>query len=254
MPSSELQAFMPRAMRRAGVLFLALLAAGAAHAQAPVGDVTHLSGLLTARNAADGGGVGVKLLAAPSVVHAGDVLTTAVGTYARIRFLDDAELTLGPDSQVGVVQYSWNPTRPQDDRVVIELVRGSLQSVTGQLGKRNHDAIEFNVPGARLAVHGTTFTVAVLPQPAPVASMSPGLSGLAAGIYVDVTDGMINLSNKGGTANFSAGQFGFTPTSLSPPLVVPKNPAIQFAPPPSFDVPASSTGIPSTNTVDCEVR
>jgi hypothetical protein len=31
-------------------------------------------------------------------------------------------------------------------------------------------------------------------------------------LYVQVIDGLILLSNQGGTQQFSAGQFGFTPT------------------------------------------
>jgi len=89
----------------------------------------------------------------------------------------------------------------------------------------------------------------VLPPAVPNA-MPPGL-------YVQVIDGLINVSNKGGTQNFAAGQFGFTPSPTQPPVVVPKNPGIMFTPPPAFSAPptnmASSTP-PKSGSVDCEVR
>jgi hypothetical protein len=81
--------------------------------------------------------------------------------------------------------------------------------------------------------------------------------GLAPGLYVHVIDGLIQLSNRGGVQQFAAGQFGFTGSVVQPPVIVPKNPGIQFNPPPAFQ---SSTGPQSTNsgskskTVDCEVR
>ncbi|MDP9125355.1 MAG: hypothetical protein M3N82_12285 [Pseudomonadota bacterium] len=68
---------------------------------------------------------------------------------------------------------------------------------------------------------------------------------------------MINLTNKGGSTNFSAGQFGFTPNVMQPPVIVPRNPAIQFTPPPAFNASTDSSASQSpakSNAVDCEVR
>ncbi|GMK40607.1 hypothetical protein PCCS19_36630 [Paenibacillus sp. CCS19] len=61
-------------------------------------------------------------------------------------------------------------------------------------------------------------------------------SGLAPGLYVQVIDGTIVLTNSGGSqTTFSSGQFGFTPSVTVPPIVVPTNPGIQFTPPPIFN-------------------
>lgn len=86
-----------------------------------------------------------------------------------------------------------------------------------------------------------------------------GSGVLAAGLYVHVIDGIINLSNKGGTQNFSAGQFGYTASVVKPPVVVPVNPGIKFTPPPAFSSSAAPQGGTTTSsakpkTVDCEVR
>ena len=90
-----------------------------------------------------------------------------------------------------------------------------------------------------------------MPMPMPAsASLPPGL-------YVQVLDGAIHLTNGGGTQNFTAGQFGFTPSFKQPPVILPTNPGMQFTPPPSF---SSSTGSPGgtagskPGTVDCVVR
>jgi hypothetical protein len=88
---------------------------------------------------------------------------------------------------------------------------------------------------------------------------APALGGARApGLYVQVLDGLIHVTNPSGTSNFSAGQFGFTPSVKQPPVLVPKVPALLFTPPPAFN---SSIG-PSSNTtgsnkaaaIDCEVR
>ncbi|RQO37237.1 iron dicitrate transport regulator FecR [Herminiimonas sp. KBW02] len=92
-------------------------------------------------------------------------------------------------------------------------------------------------------------------KPNAVGSTPP----LPPGLYVQVIDGLINVTNKGGTQNFSAGQFGFTPTPIQAPVVVPRNPGLQFTPPPAFSVPMSNTpgassAPPKSNAVDCVVR
>jgi hypothetical protein len=85
----------------------------------------------------------------------------------------------------------------------------------------------------------------------PVAPQQPGL-------YVQVLDGMINVSNTGGSQNFSAGQFGFTPSFQTPPVILPQNPGLQFNPPPVFNssTPGSSTASTGgkPGDVDCIVR
>jgi hypothetical protein len=85
-----------------------------------------------------------------------------------------------------------------------------------------------------------------------------GPTGIPPGLYVQVLDGAINLSNGGGSQNFSAGQFGFTPSFQQPPVILPANPGIQFTPPPSF---STTTGSPTgagsgtkPGDVDCVVR
>jgi hypothetical protein len=79
----------------------------------------------------------------------------------------------------------------------------------------------------------------------------------APGLYVQVLDGLIHVTNPAGTANFSAGQFGYTPNFRQPPVLLPTNPGIQFTPPPAFSSstgPNTSSGPSKSNTVDCEVR
>ncbi|WET08445.1 MULTISPECIES: FecR domain-containing protein [unclassified Pseudomonas] len=78
---------------------------------------------------------------------------------------------------------------------------------------------------------------------------------LAPGLYVQVLDGVINITNGGGTQNFAPGQFGFTPGFTTAPVVVPKNPGMLLTSPPSFtaSTPKANSGSESTD-VKCEVR
>ena len=81
-------------------------------------------------------------------------------------------------------------------------------------------------------------------------------NGLNPGLYVQVLDGAINVSNGGGTQNFTAGQFGYTPGFQQPPVILPTNPGMQFTPPPSFSSTTGSQGSSGgkPGDVDCQVR
>jgi hypothetical protein len=91
---------------------------------------------------------------------------------------------------------------------------------------------------------------AQLPTAAPV---------LPPGLHVAVLEGMIVVTNAGGAQNFPAGQFGFTPNLTVPPVIVPQNPGLKFAPPPSFSATpggplASQSAMAQHGGVDCIVR
>jgi hypothetical protein len=92
------------------------------------------------------------------------------------------------------------------------------------------------------------------------APQAPSLPALAPGLHLQVTDGMIVVTNGGGAQNFAAGQFGFVPGVNQPPVIVPPNTGMQFVPPPSFNSggsgpqASSGAGAPDKQAVDCIVR
>ena len=98
--------------------------------------------------------------------------------------------------------------------------------------------------------------LAALVSGSALAQNTPPLPGgaRAPGLYVQVLDGLIHVTNPSGTSNFSAGQFGFTASVRQPPVLIPKNPAIMFTPPPAFNTSTPPGGSNKSNTVDCEVR
>ncbi|WP_420476592.1 FecR family protein [Noviherbaspirillum sp. ST9] len=279
------------------LLFMsALVLSAQAWAAQVVGTVANLSGPLLAKKA-DGTS---KVLAVKSSVEQGDTLISEKDTYARIKFIDNSEITLRPNSQLKIDNFSFEEDKPEKDSAAFNLVKGGLRAVTGTLGKRNKEKFGMNTPTATIGIRGTIFIAEyIAPNEeavaaygmASMAAMSvsgyadvrsdmpsavplqvlpirlaqvpgqppaPGSGGLAPGLYVQVLDGMIHLTNQGGTQNFSAGQFGYTASFQQPPVILPNNPGIKFAPPPAFNTssgPQGGTGNASgSNAVDCEVR
>lgn len=211
-------------------------------AYAQAGEVTHISGAVVARKA-DGQS---RILSVKSQVAEGDVIATADNSYARVKFSDGTDAVLRPATQVKIDAFRFEEQRPQQDNVVLSLLKGGMRAVTGLLGKRNPASFRVATPSATIGIRGTTFHAQIV---AP-----GGGGGLAPGLYVSVLDGVINLSNKGGSQNFSAGQFGFTPSFNQPPIVVPSNPGIQFTPPPSFSAPPLPGGtVGKVGGLECSI-
>src|SRR5476649_2851816 len=269
-----------------GLLLLALCgAAGAGWAAQVAGTIVQLSGPLLAKKA---GGV-VRILSMRSEVESGDTLVTEKNTYAMVKFIDNSEITLKPGTTFKIDNFAYDAGKPDGDSASFNLVKGGLRSVTGLLGKRNKERFALKTPTATIGIRGTTFIVdfiepseqavaasrlaywmastaalgdtgvpGVVPlQLAQNTPAPPAPNALPPGLYVQVIDGLINVSNSGGSTNFAAGQFGYTPNIKQPPVIIPANPGMQFTPPPVFSAPTSSVGgsTPSKSAaVDCVVR
>ena len=293
--ATQMSAVLPLVLALAAVL-----QAGNAFAADPVGTVTNLSGALLVRRA-DGK---VMVLSQKSSVEQGDSLVSEKNTYARIKFVDNSEITLSPNTQLKIDNFSFDAAKPEKDNAVFSLIRGGLRSITGLLGKRSHDNFSLTTPTATVGIRGTTFVVEYEPptdaqlaayraasmaaldisqlsnsgpsatrtdtpsqflpevvfKPVQLAqnTVPPALTGARApGLYVQVLDGAIHVTNPAGSQNFTAGQFGFTPSFKTPPVVLPANPGMQFTPPPSFSSTTGAQGGTSSSkpgTVDCVVR
>jgi len=117
------------------------------------GSVTHLSGTLSVQRA-DGS---VRILSQKSGVNPGDVLTTQRDSYAQINFTDGSSMTMRPNTQVKVEQYSFVQDRPQEDSSFMRLLKGGLRTVTGLVGKRgNMDAYKIGTNTATIGIRGSS--------------------------------------------------------------------------------------------------
>jgi hypothetical protein len=273
-------------------LLLALLGAAAtACAAPPAGTVTTLDGRLLAKSASGT----IRVLSLDSPMQQGDLLATKKDTYARVNLADGSSVILQPDTFLRVEQYVFDAANPQRNVAVLNLSKGGVRIAAGKMGRPGGGSFTLVTPQGKIEVEGATFIVQYVPPPqteiarrsAPIllalndsATLSdaipftlpanawqpvqlaqnvavPDSAGRSPGLYVQVLDGAIHLTNGGGTQNFTAGQFGFTPSFVTPPVILPQNPGIQFTPPPSFSSTTGSaggTGAAKPGDVDCQVR
>ena len=196
---------------------------------ATAGQVTHLSGTLSAKRA-DGTS---KLLSVKSEVVEGDTLSTEAETYARVKFVDGGEVVLRPGTQLKIGNYAYNAAKPESDNIVMNMFKGGLRAVTGLIGKRNRDKVTFQTVTATIGIRGTHFGALLCQNDCggvPTTGGQPPPNGL----HVDVTNGAITMSNSAGTVQINAGQFGFVPNPSTPPAIVPPQQGIQVTMPTSI--------------------
>lgn len=248
-----------------------------------IGQITQLSGIVTAQAAASNRKF--RILAMRSLVNAGDTLRAEPDTYVRLSLPDGRVATLGPGARLSL-----------KDSKTLELLSGSLEVRTPASAKSSlsvvagTSVVDVSKGSAVMQLMADEIVRAELRQqaysraalawspsdtlsdttegspvwevaaPIVVAQNLPPAGGLAPGLYVQVIDGLISLSNKGGSQSFTAGQFGFTPSFQQPPVVLPNNPGLQFSPPPSFQTSSATGGFSgssssgSSGAVDCVVR
>ena len=194
-----------------------------------VANVTHLSGLLSVERADKT----KKVLALKSDVLEGDLLSTSADTYARIKFTDASELVLRPGTQLKVNKVSYDIAKPEADALSLSLLKGGMRAVSGLIGKRSKESVEYTTPTATIGIRGTHFGVLFCEgnckDVATVTGQVP-----ADGLYVDVAQGAVELKNPGGTLVVNTGEFSFVRSSATAPILVPAEKGVQVTMPNSI--------------------
>lgn len=198
------------------VALAALLLAGLPVLAANVATVTHLNGTLTASQP---GGT-PQLLAVSSTIEEGSVLRTGQNTYARLKFVDNSEVVLRPNTELDVTAFRYQQARPEEDSSLLRLVRGGMRAVTGLLGKRNHDKVRLDTVTATIGIRGTHFGVLLCQQDCqdvPTTSGTPPPDGM----HVDVVSGAVSVTNPAGEIVLQPGHFGYVRDATTAPREVP---------------------------------
>ena len=110
-------------------------------------------------------GMGVVLLIAkdtlPAVegmqLHVGDVLQTGAGGHLHLRMVDDALVSLRPNSKLRISSYTYHPGEARATKIRMDLLYGTVRSVTGKGGQLAKDLFRMNTPVAAIGVRGTDF-------------------------------------------------------------------------------------------------
>lgn len=104
---------------------------------------------------------GKHLIVSPGTAMArGDVINTGRDSSALVRFTDGSELAVRPNTRLAVEDYRYTSEKPEQDSMVLRLLKGGMRQLSGLIGKRGkRDAYRLNAVTATIGIRGTDFTV-----------------------------------------------------------------------------------------------
>lgn len=143
-----------------------------------------------------------------SVVPGDRVLTRA--GRAQLAFTDGAFVSLQPNTDFGVTEYSFSGANDGKEKSVMSLVRGALRTVTGLIGRSKRDAYVMHTPSATIGIRGTGGRIEVNDQ----------------GTLVAGTSGTWFMTTSGGTIDVPAGSNGFAGTNRNEPPKLTSSPPV----------------------------
>lgn len=144
---------------RHAIVFLGLLFSLSIHAaDEPIGYVKTASGpafVVTAQASSP---------AQPGVpVFLGSRLKTGPQGSIGVTFKDETVVACGPDTELAIDEYLYQPSQG-NLALVTNLLRGSLNYVSGVIAKLKPDAVSVKTPTGTIGIRGTHFVARVEPE------------------------------------------------------------------------------------------
>ena len=152
----------------------------------------------------------VRRLVEGAQLAVGDQVTTDAGAAARITFTDGAAFVLRENTRVVIEAYSYTEKQPEQDGLLLRLVKGGLRAVTGLVGKRgNADAYRVSTVAGQIGIRGTIFDALVCQQ---------DCLGGADGLYTRAVQDPHTLNNDTGQTEVPEGASFYVRDRASRPV------------------------------------
>ena len=147
---------MQRAARAVLVLLLLALSGSPAWANTVAAVLRSVTGTVFAQPA----GGQPRLVTVGTELKVGDTVGTQKGAFALLVFADGSRVALRPESAMIIRGYSYKADDPANDQMSVQLLKGWLRNVSGQIGKRGNDAAyQLQVNDTTIGIRGTDFAV-----------------------------------------------------------------------------------------------
>ncbi len=134
----------------------------------------------------------------------GDTVVTNDGRV-QIRFSDGAYFSLQPQTRFRIDEYHYSDTHDDGDRIFLSLLKGSLRTISGLIGKRNRAAYRMSTTVATIGIRGTEYVL-----------------DLNSSLYGHVAQGAIEVCNGAGCLTVPGGQAFFVASPSTLPVFTEK--------------------------------
>jgi len=92
-------------------------------------------------------------------IFVNDQVYTEGNGHVHIHFIDDALVSVRPDSLLEVIRYDYDKAQPANSTIKFSLVEGVTRAISGDGAKSARTRFRLNTPIAAIGVRGTDFVV-----------------------------------------------------------------------------------------------
>lgn len=152
-------------------------------------------------------------LARGAQLAVGEAIRTGDTGRAQLRFTDGAMMSLQPQTEFRIDDYSYNGKVDGQEKGFFSLIKGGLRTITGLIGKGQRDNYRVNTAVATIGIRGTEYSTVF-------SGGSDGVLNLSTG------EGAVEICNAGGCVIISSGESAVV-SGLTPPTktFIPPKPA-----------------------------
>lgn len=143
-----------------------------------------------------------------SALYESDRLSSGANSQMLAVFRDGGRVSLGANSEVNIKEFRY--AQAGSDRSSLQLIKGSLRALTGQIGKSRPESYSIETPVATIGVRGTNFD---LVYPVNV----KGQRGAAQGLLSHVRQGAISQRNSSGNFGLTNGKVNYIASQQQAP-------------------------------------
>jgi len=148
-------------------------------------------------------------------IYLGDLIRTDRGRV-QIRFKDGALVSLDPESELGIKRYNLSGKSEDVGSAVMQLVRGSLRTITGQIGGTD-DEYRLETPVGTVKALDTLYAL-------QLCDYGQCGGGINEGLFGHVIENEVIVTNESGQNILTAGTYFEVSSSESPPTPILKPP------------------------------
>ncbi|MDO8989383.1 MAG: FecR family protein [Sideroxyarcus sp.] len=135
-------------------------------------------------------------------INAGETISTATGARAQVRFADGGFVSLQPGTQFRVDEFNFQNKTDGQEKGFFSLLKGGFRAVTGIIGRANKQTYRVKTSVATIGIRGTGYNMALRDD----------------GLFVNVGEGAISLTNNAGLLVVAAGGSAFVADLNTPPI------------------------------------
>jgi hypothetical protein len=146
-------------------------------------------------------------------IYEGQTVKTSPDGEVHLVTEDGGIIALRPDTEFRVDEYKADGDPA--DKIFMSLLKGTMRSITGWIGKHNTSAYSITTPHATIGIRGTDHETTVIAT----------AGGDEMGTYDTVIEGATLLKTQHGTADVTPGKFAFAPKNKeAPPSILTTKP------------------------------